>query len=121
MRLSLDSGTNDTFIRMHKPVNKKITLEGICEWVPKIKAIVENSVEGLNYDKISVALFPVKAVEIPAGPPMKQLLGVQVAADSYDSLMSIVVGLGAAALVSLGTLVYGVQRRNAKPAAAAAE
>ncbi len=39
VRLSLDSGTNDTFIRMHKPVNKQITLEGICEWVPKIKAV----------------------------------------------------------------------------------
>lgn len=38
VRLSLDSGTNDTFIRMHKPVNKNITLESICEWVPKIKA-----------------------------------------------------------------------------------
>jgi hypothetical protein len=37
VRLSLDSGTNDTFIRMHKPVNPKITLEGICEWVPRIK------------------------------------------------------------------------------------
>ncbi|MCE9636642.1 MAG: radical SAM protein, partial [Planctomycetes bacterium] len=39
VRLSLDSGTNDTFIRMHKPVNKEITLESICEWVPKVKAI----------------------------------------------------------------------------------
>jgi pyruvate-formate lyase-activating enzyme len=38
VRLSLDSGTNDTFIRMHKPVNPNITLENICEWVPKIKA-----------------------------------------------------------------------------------
>ena len=38
VRLSLDSGTNETFIRMHKPVNKQITLEGICEWVPRIKA-----------------------------------------------------------------------------------
>ena len=37
VRLSLDSGTNDTFIRMHRPV-KAITLESICEWVPKIKA-----------------------------------------------------------------------------------
>jgi radical SAM family protein len=37
VRLSLDSGTNDTFVRMHRPVDKKITLESICEWVPKIK------------------------------------------------------------------------------------
>ena len=38
VRLSLDSGTNDTFIRMHKPINKTTTLENICEWVPKVKA-----------------------------------------------------------------------------------
>ncbi len=37
VRLSLDSGTNDTFVRMHKPINKALTLESICEWAPKIK------------------------------------------------------------------------------------
>ena len=37
VRLSLDSGTNDTFVRMHRPVDKAITLESICEWVPKVK------------------------------------------------------------------------------------
>lgn len=36
VRLSLDAGTNDTFIRMHKPV-KAITLEEICSWVPRIR------------------------------------------------------------------------------------
>lgn len=39
VRLSLDSGTNETFIRMHKPVNPKVSLESICEWVPRIKAV----------------------------------------------------------------------------------
>ncbi len=39
VRLSLDSGTNDTFIRMHKPINKSITLESLCEWVPKTKLV----------------------------------------------------------------------------------
>lgn len=39
VRLSLDSGTNDTFVRMHKPVDPKITLESICAWVPKVKAV----------------------------------------------------------------------------------
>jgi organic radical activating enzyme len=37
VRLSLDSGTNDTFVKMHKPVDKQISLESICEWVPKVK------------------------------------------------------------------------------------
>ncbi len=38
VRLSLDSGTNDTFVRMHKPVNPQVSLESICEWVPRVKA-----------------------------------------------------------------------------------
>jgi wyosine [tRNA(Phe)-imidazoG37] synthetase (radical SAM superfamily) len=37
VRLSLDSGTNDTFVRMHKP-RKEITLEEICSWVPRIRS-----------------------------------------------------------------------------------
>ena len=86
--------------------------------IPKIKGIVENSVEGLNYDKISVALFPVKRVELPVGPPLKKILGVQVAADSAETLMAILVGLGAAAILSLGTLV-GLHRRSTRAAAAA--
>ncbi len=39
VRLSLDSGSNDTFRAMHKPVGRDVTLRGICEWVPKIKAV----------------------------------------------------------------------------------
>jgi organic radical activating enzyme len=39
VRLSLDSGTNDTFVRMHKPVDRSISLESICAWVPKVKAV----------------------------------------------------------------------------------
>lgn len=39
VRLSLDSGDNDTFVAMHKPNNKKVTLDWICEHIPPIKAI----------------------------------------------------------------------------------
>jgi wyosine [tRNA(Phe)-imidazoG37] synthetase (radical SAM superfamily) len=38
VRLSLDSGTNDTFVRMHKPGSSKVTLDWICEHIPPIKA-----------------------------------------------------------------------------------
>ncbi len=49
VRLSLDSGTNDTFIRMHNPVNKKLTLESICEWVPRIKEKNPNFIYGFSF------------------------------------------------------------------------
>ena len=39
VRLSLDSGTNETFRAMHKPGSKKCTLEWICSHIPNIKKI----------------------------------------------------------------------------------
>lgn len=36
IRLSLDSGTNETFQRMHRP-KKPVSLEEICSWIPKIR------------------------------------------------------------------------------------
>lgn len=38
IRLSLDSGSNDLFRAMHKPVDKELTLDAICSWIPQIKA-----------------------------------------------------------------------------------
>ncbi len=37
VRLSLDSGSDELFRAMHKPVKKSLTLDEICEWIPKIK------------------------------------------------------------------------------------
>lgn len=39
VRLSLDSGENHTFQRMHNPSRKNLTLDEICAWVPKIKQV----------------------------------------------------------------------------------
>ncbi len=39
VRLSLDSGTNQTFRDMHKPGSKKVTLEWICSHIPNIKKV----------------------------------------------------------------------------------
>ncbi len=37
VRLSLDSGSNDTFYAMHKPGNRRITLDWICEQILDIR------------------------------------------------------------------------------------
>jgi len=37
IRLSLDSGSNELFVKMHKPVVKDLDLDEICSWIPKIK------------------------------------------------------------------------------------
>jgi hypothetical protein len=38
IRLSLDSGSNELFRAMHKPVDPKCDLDAICAWIPQIKA-----------------------------------------------------------------------------------
>lgn len=49
VRLSLDSGDNDTFRAMHKPVSKKITLDWICEQIPGIKKINDQFQIGYSF------------------------------------------------------------------------
>jgi Radical SAM superfamily len=49
VRLSLDAGTNELFRAMHKPVKKSLTLDEICEWIPKIKARNPKLQVGFSY------------------------------------------------------------------------
>ncbi|MGE0711335.1 MAG: radical SAM protein [Planctomycetota bacterium] len=49
VRLSLDSGTNETFRAMHKPKQEKVTLEWICSNVAPIKAKNPNFNVGFSY------------------------------------------------------------------------
>ncbi len=49
VRLSLDSGANDTFVRMHKPKKKSITLEWICEQIAPIKEANPNFNLGFSF------------------------------------------------------------------------
>jgi pyruvate-formate lyase-activating enzyme len=49
VRLSLDSGSNELFRAMHKPVKKSLTLDEICEWVPRIKEKNPNFQLGFSY------------------------------------------------------------------------
>ena len=77
---------------------------GIEETIPKIKMIVQNSVEGLSYDKIAVALFPAR--EEPKGefmgPPLSQFLGLRVTEDSMNRFLMLLAGLGILLLLALG-------------------
>jgi len=64
VRMSLDSGVNETFIKMHKPKKKSVTLNHICDNVNNIKninpdvqlgfsfIIVWNNCEANNYEII---------------------------------------------------------------------
>lgn len=49
IRLSLDSGSNEVFRRMHNPSSKTLTLDEICSWMPRIKAANPKVQLGFSY------------------------------------------------------------------------
>ena len=49
VRLSLDSGNDETFRAMHKPVSKKVTLDWICSHIPEIKKINDQFQIGYSF------------------------------------------------------------------------
>ena len=49
IRLSLDSGRPETFIKMHAPRSRAVSLEGICAWVPKIRRANPDIQVGFSY------------------------------------------------------------------------
>ena len=76
---------------------------GIEEMVPNIKMIVQNSIEGLSYDKIGVALFPAQdtATTRIEGPPLNSVLGLRIARDSLVQLLLLGIGFGALLLLAV--------------------
>lgn len=83
------------FIR-HVPDAQLATL------VPQIKLMVASAVAGLSYDRVTVTLVPaaVAATPVAAPPPMEQVLGLWVSADSAGPLR-MALAAGAALLVLL--------------------
>ncbi len=49
IRLSLDTGSNELFVAMHNPVNKKWDLDAVCEWIPKLKEANGDVRVGFSY------------------------------------------------------------------------
>ena len=89
---------------------------GIDEAIPSIKMIVQNSIEGLSYDKIAVALFPAQdaaATEIE-GPPMSSILGLRIARDSLEQFMFLGIGFGVLLILAVLGNAYLIwrMRRN---------
>lgn len=89
------------------------------EKIPEIKRLVENSVQGLDYEDISVALFeaqPARRIRTD-GPPLETILGVRVTRDSADNvtLIAAVAALVALLLVGGNLALWFMLRRAKRP------
>lgn len=84
------------------------------EFVPQIKMLVNNGIEGLNYDNISVALFPTQTQSQQAAASWVSFMSIKVSEDSVGKLQALVGGLVASMVLSgLFLLAYTrVKRRN---------
>ena len=85
---------------------------GIEEMIPNMKMIVQNSIEGLSYEKIAVALFPAQDIATTSidGPPLSDILGLRIARDSLGQLTVLGIGFGVLLLLTLLTNIYLVWR-----------
>ncbi|MBZ4194769.1 MAG: type III secretion inner membrane ring lipoprotein SctJ [Candidatus Contendobacter sp.] len=86
---------------------------GVEDAIPKIKMIVQNSVNGLNYDKISVVLFPAReAPRSPVTPPtLEKKIDTVFSMERF--LPMILGGLLLLAMGGNGYLFWRMRRRKA--------
>jgi type III secretion protein J len=80
------------------------------ESIREIKYLVANSVQGLDYDRVSIALFPVAAEEGIASDSNfdtnVSILGLRMASDAATKFLTVVIVLGVLLLCSMGAAVF---------------
>ncbi|MDF5601893.1 EscJ/YscJ/HrcJ family type III secretion inner membrane ring protein, partial [Vibrio parahaemolyticus] len=83
-------------------------------YVPQIKLLVNNSIEGLDYDRISVVMVPSSEVRVATqNNQFKSILSVQVTKETANNLIAILVFL-VAALIGSNIATFTWCRRNTK-------
>jgi len=60
------------------------------DFIPQIKMLVNNSIEGLSYDNISVALFPTQTFSVHSEQTMKNVLSIPVATKAVNRFYGLI-------------------------------
>ncbi len=87
--------SNDAFGKKATPASASVFIKHAADiqldtYIPQIKQLVNNGVEGINYDRISVVLVPsVDVRQTPLAPRMETLLSIQVAEASSTRLLGL--------------------------------
>ena len=90
-------------------------------YIPQMKAIVANAIEGLAYDQVSVSLFPAKT-ETRAdfySTEYRSVLGLKLSPSSVDHFYMLLVGCVVLIFVALAAALYLLMARHKQPAPAA--
>lgn len=80
----------------------------LAGFIPKVKTLVANSIEGLSLDKITVSLFPASRlnIDVLAKPEMDKVLYVSVNANSAGAVRTLVYSLIFLLIATLGGVGY---------------
>ena len=80
----------------------------LAGFIPKVKTLVANSIEGLSLDKITVSLFPASRlnIDVLAKPEMDKVLYVSVNASSAGPVRTLVYSLIVLLIVALAGIGY---------------
>ncbi len=111
---------NDPYSDLSLPASASVFIKhrfdaDIESAIPQIKNLIVNSIEGLNYDRISLATFPSndweRNLHMTNESPFKSFLGLQIAAQSMESIWLLFGALLGALAFSLAFLIYLFYRR----------
>jgi type III secretion protein J len=84
------------------------------DFIPQIKMLINNSIEGLSYDNITVGLFPSLLDDSSTGVVMEKVFSISVAKNSVSRFYTMMTMITIMLLGSVGVNVYLIKKFKKK-------